>query len=253
MKYQIVDWDKNFENDRSRSRKSCSFVCVPNKQHGMGFSRIMAEKDGSSIYGIWQCIVGACSQQAVRNGWLTFDGEQTGSAWGADDLALKFRRPASEITRALSFLSSDKVGWIKAHETNDLEPTHRAVTAQSPSGILKEEKEGNRREGIEEKVYSPDSRIALHWLNEKSGKRFRETETSLAPINARLSEPDVDIEGVKMMIERQCKLWAGTKMQEYLTPTTLFGKEKFSNYYANREQPIILTDKPEKEKHHFII
>lgn len=102
-------------------------------------------------------------------------------------------------------------------------------------------------------IYSPASRIALHWLNEKSGKRFRETETSLAPINARLSEPDVDIEGVKMMIERQCKLWAGTKMQEYLTPTTLFGKEKFSNYYANREQPIILTDKPEKEKHHFII
>lgn len=151
MKYQIVDWAKNFENDRSRSRKNCSFVCVPNKQHGMGFSRIMAEPDGAAIYGIWHCIVGACSQQPHRDGWLTFNGEQTGSAWGVDDMALKFRRPHAEVERALSFLSSDKVGWIKAHDINSLPDAHRALTAHSPSTHLEEK----RREEKEEKESAP--------------------------------------------------------------------------------------------------
>ena len=97
--YQIKDWDAFFENDRSRNRIQCSFVCVPNKQHGMGFCRIMAEVDGAAIYGIWHCIVGACSQQRKRNGWLTPDGDKAVSGWGVEDLALKFRRPESEIAR----------------------------------------------------------------------------------------------------------------------------------------------------------
>lgn len=156
MKYQIRDWDSHFENDRSRNRQQCSFVCVPNKQHGMGFCRIMAEPDGAAIYGIWHCIVGACSQQKRRNGWLTADGDCNGSAWGADDLSLKLRRPEPEIARALEFLSSDKVGWLLKYETpnkiNGSPSSHHEVTADSPRGIPKErtneekeEKEGRER------------------------------------------------------------------------------------------------------------
>lgn len=154
MKYQVKDWDANFENDRSRSRKQCSFVCVPNKQHGMGFCRIMAEPDGSAIYGIWHCIVGACSQQKTRNGWLTESGDKSGTAWGAHDLALKFRRPVEEISRALQFLSSERVGWLICHESNELEATPRQLPANSPPTAIegrKEEKELNEgKEGREE-------------------------------------------------------------------------------------------------------
>lgn len=87
-------------------------------------------------------------------------------------------------------------------------------------------------------TYSPESRVALHYLNEKSGKHFRECESSLAPINARLKEKGVDIAGVKKMIERQCQQWKGGKLEEYLRPQTLFGKEKFDGYYAAKDQPI---------------
>jgi hypothetical protein len=145
--YQVRDWDKYFENDRSRNRANCSFVCVPNKQHGMGFLRIMAEPDGASIYGIWHCIVGACSQQRVRNGWLTDGGDSAVTGWCANDLALKFRRPVDEIQRALDFLSSSKVGWLILHKS---EQSHTEVTSESPQSPLKEEKEG--REEKEEKA-----------------------------------------------------------------------------------------------------
>lgn len=87
-------------------------------------------------------------------------------------------------------------------------------------------------------VYSVSSRVALHWLNEQSGKHFRECESSLAPIHARLKENGVDIEGVKKMISRQCLQWKGDKMEEFLRPQTLFGKQKFDAYYASRDQPI---------------
>jgi hypothetical protein len=147
MTYQIKDWNLYFENDRSRQREKCSFVCVPNKQHGMGFGRIMLQKDGAAIYGIWCLILGACSQQKKRNGWLTDDGERTGTPWGADDLAVKFRRPIEEIQRALEFICSAKVGWMETHEiTNDdkaIVKSHRQVTAKSPPNAP----EGNRREG----------------------------------------------------------------------------------------------------------
>lgn len=152
MTYQIKDWDLYFENDRSRTREKCSFVCVPNKQHGMGFVRIMAQKDGAAIYGIWCLILGACSQQKKRSGWLTDDGERTGTAWGADDLADKFRRPAEEIQRALDFVCSKKVDWMVLHEiANDdaaILKSHRAVTVKSPPTAperTNERTEGNRK------------------------------------------------------------------------------------------------------------
>lgn len=167
MRLQIKDWQLYFENDRSRARRHCSFVCVPNKQHGMGFCRIMAEPDGAAIYGIWHCIVGACSQQSDRHGWLTDDGQPTGRAWGVEDLAMKFRRPESEIKRAIEVLTSEKVAWIadsdspRTHRalTADSPSTHHEVTADSPRGHLegreeKEEKGERAREGFSDESFA---------------------------------------------------------------------------------------------------
>ena len=127
MIYQILGWDSHFENNRSRQVEKCNFVCVPNKQSGMGFRRLLREPDGMAIYGLWHCILGACSQQQVgvgdgkqwrslRDGWLTDNGRADGVAWTEEDLSVKFGRPEEEIKRALSVLSSVKIGWVAAHE-----------------------------------------------------------------------------------------------------------------------------------------
>jgi len=117
MTYQIRDWNAHFENNKSREIDRCSFVCLPNKQHGMGFRRIMAELDGATIYGVWVCIVAACSQQSSpRQGWLTEDGRKTGTPWAAADIALKIGRPTAEVDRCLSVVASPRVGWLAARE-----------------------------------------------------------------------------------------------------------------------------------------
>ena len=166
MIYQIRDWDDHFENNKSRERDRLSFVCIPNKQHGIGFCRIMAEPDGAAIYGIWHLITGACSQQSrPRNGWLTDTGRapaghqpgtsrapaghRAGTAWIPADLALKFRRPVEEVKRALDVLSSESIGWMILHNEVPAEcpPSARRVPAECPPSA----QEGEGREGKEGK------------------------------------------------------------------------------------------------------
>lgn len=86
-----------------------------------------------------------------------------------------------------------------------------------------------------------EARIVLGHLNDSTGRtgaaRFRDGEC-LKTIGARLMEVDRDITGVKAMIDRQVKRWAGTEQVEYLRPSTLFRKGNLSEYFANKDQLI---------------
>ena len=87
------------------------------------------------------------------------------------------------------------------------------------------------------------ARVAIHHLNEKSGKKFRETQTNLDFVVNRIKEGGVDIDGIKKMIDRQVDLWKGNSdMEQYLRPETLFNKTKFDGYYAAKDLPA--------KKHH---
>lgn len=150
MKLQVKDWDDNFENNKSRERDQCSFVCVPNKQDGMGLVWILSEPDGAAIYGIWNLIIGACSRQSrPRHGYLTDNGRADGCPWTVDDMALRWRRPPSEIQRSIDVLLSPKVGWII-----DLGVDAPEVPAECPPDAL----EGNRRE---EKGSAPPAPVGV--------------------------------------------------------------------------------------------
>src|ERR1043166_7836535 len=139
MTYQIKNWDACFENNKSRERDHCSFVCVPNKQHGLGFCRVVSHLRGAAIYGNWQMIVGACSQQSKpRAGWLTHNGRPDGTPWTAADLALKFRRPVKEIELALKVLSSPEVDWLT---TVECPSSARVVPVECPPDTLERKKE----------------------------------------------------------------------------------------------------------------
>lgn len=162
--YQVRDWQFHFENDRSRQVVRCGFVCVPNKQSGMGLSYLLAEPDGLAIYGTFHLIIGACSQQQItpREGWLTTTGRIIGSPWTTADLSVKFRRSVVEMTRALEVLTSERVLWLQAFDTEDTDfksrLTHAALTANSQPTHL-EGKEG--REGKEGKEGSGGTPLTI--------------------------------------------------------------------------------------------
>lgn len=172
MTYRVKDWNQHFENNKSRERDRCQFVCVPNKQHGMGFTRLMGEPDGAAIYGVWHMILGACSQQrSPRAGWLTDDGTAGGHRWTIEDIAFKFRRPESEIVRALEVLTSPRVGWIEV--SANLLP----ADCPSPAPV----------ESIER---PPDAReLPAECLGRKEGKK-EEKEPPISPVPGELEIVD---------------------------------------------------------------
>lgn len=86
--------------------------------------------------------------------------------------------------------------------------------------------------------WHPDAAEALQHLNKITGRNFRETDSNMRYISARLNESGVDLAGVKLMIERKAKEWMGTSMEEYLRPLTLFNASKFDGYYASRLAPL---------------
>lgn len=143
--------------------------------------------------------------------------------------------PRNVYMRDLMRLKRNKL-LTSANSANSANTSEQSKPSVSVSVSVqgKEEKGCGERE----KKHSPESKIVLSYLNEKSGKRFRETETNLGFIDARLAEQEVTVDGVKQMIDRQCFRWHGTEMADYLRPETLFNRTKFDAYYAAREEPI---------------
>lgn len=122
------------------------------------------------------------------------------------------------------------------------------VEGKGREGNMEQGREGNMEQALissdhpvekpkvrkQPEQYHCDTRTVLYYLNQATGRNYRELAANLDPISARLNEAGVDLEGVKTMIDRQVKLWGGTEMQEYLKPTTLFRVSKFDGYYASR-------------------
>ncbi len=143
--YHIKDWDSHFENNKSREREACRYVCMPNKQDGLGLTYILSQPEGLSIFGVWCLILQKCSRHKKRNGWLTADGHRAGTPWALDDLALSWRCPPSAIERALDVFCHCKVGWLEC-----LDESARRVPAECPPGAPEGKgREEKGREGEE--------------------------------------------------------------------------------------------------------
>jgi hypothetical protein len=163
-RYRVLNWDDNFETAQSRKVDRLNWVGVPNKQHGLGLTKILSQEDGAAIYGIWHLIVGACSQQnSPRAGWLTQDGSALGVPWDVDDMAEKWRRRPAEIARALDVLCSPKVRWMTTIEevvddsqrtpidrslqySTEQDRTGRGGTGEDAPAPASPSREDNRRE-----------------------------------------------------------------------------------------------------------
>lgn len=247
--YSIRNWSEWFENNRSKTVKDLSWVAIPNRHDGEHFSAIMLHKHGAEIFSAWILIIQVASRCQPR-GTLLRDG---GKPHSPQSLSIKTRAPAIWFERGLEFLE-EFTDWLEVKEfALGCQPpvSHLSASCQAGDEERMEGMEG--KEGSEPDLvggYHRDTRTVLHLLNEATGKRFREVDGNLTVISSRLKEPDVTLDGVKQMIARQCKLWKGDRMEEYLRPATLFGKEKFDGYYAARELPINENSKPNSPKLH---
>ena len=164
--YYIKNWDSIYENANSRKIQRCTFACIPNKQHGMGFRRLIKERDGLAIFGFFVLLCEACSQQKPpRRGLLSDNGTENGAEWTESDMSLKFGVPTRLVKHALTVLCSERIDWLgvlKTQKSGKFKTTssvsHLDEVGDDPvetpnerNGTeRKEQKEENERNGTEE-------------------------------------------------------------------------------------------------------
>jgi hypothetical protein len=77
MGWRVRDWDQHFETHKTRILQRVSFVPIPNKLDGDGFTWLLNHPDGVAHYGAWMMIVLIASKCDPR-GWLVRDELRSG-------------------------------------------------------------------------------------------------------------------------------------------------------------------------------
>lgn len=152
--YRIKDWDAHFENYKSRGYDRCSFCCLPNKQDGLGYGRLLALPDGDALYGAFVAVVLMASKQKIpRQGYLTDTGLPDGYPLNAHDIAIKTKFNATRIQAMLDAASNENIGWIETLQTPGVQHPSgiRQVSVQSMER-KKEGTEGKNVSGVKKLV-----------------------------------------------------------------------------------------------------
>ena len=85
----------------------------------------------------------------------------------------------------------------------------------------------------------------IQYLNDKTGKSFRNVKTHTDKINARIKE-GATLTDLINVIDRKCAEWLDDdNMSQYLRPATLFCAEKFNNYLGQVGTPLPNAKKPD--------
>lgn len=63
---RIKDWDKHYENNRSRALKDVAWIPIPNRHDGEGFSELIEHPDGAAHFGCWILLIQMASRCRIR-------------------------------------------------------------------------------------------------------------------------------------------------------------------------------------------
>jgi len=162
---KIRDWDKYFENNRTRELKRLDWVPMPVKMDGDGYTELVDHPHGAAHFGAWCAIVEVAAKCEPR-GTLLRDGQKPHDA---ASLARVTRLPVKVFDDVIPRLLV--IGWLESQTLSD----HQVTTIpQEDAGIPQDDatkshlpalngREWNGREqkGREEESSEPADAAAL--------------------------------------------------------------------------------------------
>jgi len=125
------------------------------------------------------------------------------------------------ITNFNNYQSSDK------RVTSDCQSTDNQVTTYKNLKNEKNEKNINHSSASAEPHVDFDK--LFEYLNEKSGKHFKNTATNRKLVHERLREGFTP-KDLQTAIDNVTAGWLGTEMEQYIRPSTIFRASKFEGY-----------------------
>jgi hypothetical protein len=171
---QIVDWDKHYENNRTRDLKRMEWVPLPINLSGDGYTELIDHKNGAAHFGAWCALVEVAARCGTR-GTLMRD---NGTPHDKDSLYRITRIPVSVWAESIPRLVS--IGWISLsviQQDDAGKPQEGAAPAQDSDYGM----EGNGTEGKKERKDTFEPLVTLSASeNEKLIKEYGETNTRRA-------------------------------------------------------------------------
>ena len=108
--YRIRDWDKHYENAESRKCKNLTWLKLPVKLNGNGYSAMMEIENGPALFGCFIALVELAVGSVERGSFM----DSSGRPLTTRAIARLLRMPHSLVEQTLNTLSSGEFDWIEA-------------------------------------------------------------------------------------------------------------------------------------------
>lgn len=129
--YRIRDWESVYETAETRKLENLRWAPIPNKHDGLGFRRLISQRNRAELFAAWILLVQVASKgRRGQRGLIARDGR----ALSADDLELMTGFPAACFTQALTFFSDPKQGWLVTDSSVDASAPEASAAGAQPSG-----------------------------------------------------------------------------------------------------------------------
>jgi hypothetical protein len=113
--YRVADWDRHFEKNRTRELKSMTWLSLPTKMDGDGYTQLVEHPNGAAHYGAWIAIVLIASKCDPR-GTLV---RSSAAPHCSRSLARISRLDPAVFDEALPRLVD--IGWLTAEDVTETE------------------------------------------------------------------------------------------------------------------------------------
>lgn len=125
---RIKDWDRHFENNRTRGYKSLRWVPVPNKQDGDGYTELVEHPDGPAHYAAWVALVLVASKCVPRGTLL----REANRPHDSGSLSRISRMPRSVFDGSIPRLL--EIEWLEEVDVSEVRTTGAGQPAVRPTG-----------------------------------------------------------------------------------------------------------------------
>jgi len=132
---RVRDWDRLYENNRSREMKRTGWFPVPNDLSADGYVELVSHENGAAHLGAWTALLMVASKAKPRRGFLV---REDGRPHTAELLSLVTRLPSSILEIAIKRLLEIgllEVVDVDSHEISELPPHPPAGIPHPPAGI----------------------------------------------------------------------------------------------------------------------
>ena len=206
--YRIVDWEKLYENNRTRELKNLQWVLIPNKQDGDGYTALMDHENGPAHFGAWVAILQIASKCEPRGTLL----RGCGKPHTPETIGRMSHLPAGLCRDALDRLTSDEIAWMEVVDESVVYSDLGSIPQQGAglcdayqNGTERNRREKNRKESAKSAADKPsfededqigkmqmallaehpewkmpDREIAVKCLKAAGGRRLGEVQTAIA-------------------------------------------------------------------------